>query len=127
MVTKWLIQKIYRHKEYKEHKARIGIGRAGPLSLSLSPLPRNRLNPENVLAFIRHAPDIYRLCVQCIIRELCRGYVGRLGLGLLLYTVILLLSYFISSGALDSPDLLLSYPTTTVASHITILLIIILN
>ena len=37
---------------------------------------------------------------------------------------ILLLSYSISSGALESPILLLSYTTPTLASHNTIILII---
>ena len=37
---------------------------------------------------------------------------------------ILLLSYSVTTGALGSPDLLLSYPTTTVALHNTIILII---
>ena len=37
---------------------------------------------------------------------------------------ILLWLYSISSGALGSSDLLLSYPTTTLASHVSIILII---
>ena len=38
------------------------------------------------------------------------------------YLSVLLLSYSISSGALESPDLLLSYSTISLASHITIIL-----
>ena len=41
--------------------------------------------------------------------------------GLVLYTVVV---YDISSSALESPDLLLSYPTITLALHNTIILII---
>ena len=41
------------------------------------------------------------------------------------YYSVLLLSYPITTtGALESPDLLLLYPTTTLALHITIILII---
>ena len=43
-----------------------------------------------------------------------------------LYSV-LLLSYSITTGVLGSPDLLLQYPTTTLALHNTIILIITLN
>ena len=43
------------------------------------------------------------------------------------YISILLLSCFISNSALDSPDLLLSYPTTTLSSHMTFILIITAN
>ena len=40
------------------------------------------------------------------------------------YCFVMLLLYSISSGALGSPDLLLSYLTTSFALHITVILII---
>ena len=45
-------------------------------------------------------------------------------LGLGVYCSVMLLSYFISSGALGSPDLLLSYSMITLALHNTTILII---
>ena len=52
---------------------------------------------------------------------------GLICLGLDMASTLLLLSYFLLIAALQSLDLLLSYPTPTLASHITIMLIIALT
>jgi len=50
---------------------------------------------------------------------ICRGYVVCLEV----YSSVLLLSYSIFSGALESSDLLLSYSIISLACHISIILI----
>ena len=77
---------------------------------------RNKVNRPIYSSSIRtgkHTDPVWQ------VRELCNGHVVCLG-G---YCSILLLSYSTSSGALESPDLLLSYITITLASHNTIILI----
>ena len=77
------------------------------------------------LGYAEEALQSARLCVDVALNRL-EMYVVRIDMFMFraMDIALLLLSYSISSGALRSPDLLLSYSMITVALHNTVILII---